>query len=270
MVPHPTPAARLVRVALILTAAAALTALAVARLLTPRIAVPVPGEKIACLVDAGDPFDTLLSCGRKVYSQYDEELIIRHFFRDRRNGTFADVGAAHYRDNSTTYYLEHHLGWHGVAVDAIAKYGPDYLTYRPGTRFFSYLVTDHSGTMDPFFELKTKFLMSTASKEWAERFGRDDYDTVRRPTITLNDLLAEAGLTHIDFLSMDIETGEPAALAGFDIRRYRPELVCVEVTDGVRDRVRAYFAVNGYERIRRYEPYDSLNWYFHPAPDSAR
>jgi hypothetical protein len=254
-------------VGLLGAAPTALVPVCAARLLTPPIATPASWEKTVCPPGTGDSPDTILLCGKKLYSEYDEELLIRHFFRDRRDGTFVDVGAAHYKDGSTTYYLEHHLGWSGVAVDAIAAYGGDYSTYRPRTRFVSFLVTDHSGTLEPFFELKTKYLMSTQSKEWAERFGRDDYQTVLKPTITLNDLLAKTGVKKIDFLSMDIETGEPAALAGFDIERYRPELVCLEVTEGVRDRVAAYFAAHSYQRIVRYDAYDRINWYFEPKRD---
>jgi len=257
------PRAGLLHVTLVLMAGCALTTTVAAWRLTPSIA-PSSWEQTICRADAGDSLDALLVCGKKLYSQYDEELIIRHFFRDRRGGTFVDVGAAHYRDGSTTYYLERHLGWRGVAIDAMAEYGPDYEVYRPRTHFLSYLVTDHSGTMDTFFVLKTKYLMSTTSKDWAERFGRDDYETVLRPSVTLNDLLQREGLTKIDFLSMDIETGEPAALDGFDIERYRPDLVCIEVTDGVRDRVAAYFAAHTYERITRYDGYDGVNWYFEP------
>jgi len=260
----PLRASLLFRIAVITAGAMGLIAIAVARLATPRVASPGSWEKVVCPADAADSLDALLLCGKKLYSQYDEELIIRQYFHDRHGGIFVDVGAAHYKNNSTTYYLEHHLGWSGVAVDALAEYGPDYATYRPRTHFFSYLVTDHSGATEPFFKLKTMYLMSTQSHDWAERFGRDDYETVLIPTITLNDLLAKAGLTQIDFLSMDIETGEPAALAGFDIDRYRPELVCLEVTEGVRDRVSEYFAKHHYERIARYAPYDAINWYFEP------
>ena len=65
---------------------------------------------------AGGDRDAILESGEKLYSQHDEELLIRHFFGDRRGGFFLDVGAGHYRRNSTTYYLEKHLGWSGVAV----------------------------------------------------------------------------------------------------------------------------------------------------------
>lgn len=242
---------------------------ALALVLRPRIAKPATWSSVACRAET-DPFEVLLKCGAKLYSQYDEELIIRHFFRDRRGGVFVDVGANHYERNSTTYYLEHHLGWSGVAIDALAEYGPDYKVYRPATRFFSYIVTDHSGTTETFYVLGNMHLMSTTSPEWAETYGRDDYETVRVQTTTLNDLLSKVGLTKVDFVSMDIESGEPAALAGFDVERYRPDLVCIEVSEGVRARVTAYFEAHAYERIARYDNFDTINWYFRPkAPATA-
>src|SRR5687768_7485564 len=50
-------------------------------------------------------------------SRHGEEWMIRDFFQDRRNGTFLDVGANHYKKENNTYYLETTLGWSGLAVD---------------------------------------------------------------------------------------------------------------------------------------------------------
>ena len=61
------------------------------------------------------------------------------------------------------------------------------------------------------------------------------------------------------------ERHEPEALAGFDIERYRPELVCIEAGRTTRARLLAYFNRHGYERIEGYLAHDSLNWYFRPA-----
>lgn len=65
-------------------------------------------------------------------------------------------------------------------------------------------------------------------------------------------------------MSMDIEGAEPDALKGFDIERFKPELVCIETgTDPVVDRqIADYFSEHNYERIDEYLPYDSVNWYF--------
>src|SRR5687767_15320182 len=54
------------------------------------------------------------------------------------------------------------------------------------------------------------------------------FPTRRSSDLTLTTILDEARITRIDYLSMDIEREEPKALAGFDITRFRPKLVCIE------------------------------------------
>lgn len=259
---------------------------------------------MACLAvtACGEPPVTsggLLRDGKSLYSQFDEELIIRDFFQDRRNGFFVDVGAYHWKDASTTYYLERHLGWSGIAIDAFEQYGVGYRKNRPRSRFFSYIVTDHSGTKETLYlagpmssvnedhvpgalailrdpeardalhdwdilderyasELRKALTDASAVKEVPRR-------EIEVETITLNELLDRNGVGKIDFLSMDIEGAEPKALAGFDIERFRPELVCIEMTVGIQEEISNYFEAHGYERIRAYAEYDAVNWYFRPA-----
>jgi hypothetical protein len=54
-----------------------------------------------------------------------EEWIIRDFFQDKRDGVFLDIGANHYKSTSNTYYLDQHLNWSGVAVDALQEFSAD-------------------------------------------------------------------------------------------------------------------------------------------------
>ena len=79
------------------------------------------------------------------------------------------------------------------------------------------------------------------------------------PTVTLTKLLDDNGVTSIDFLSMDIEGSEPAALAGFDIERFAPELVCIEMIPNPENRkkITEYFEAHGYQRIQRYIEHDA-------------
>jgi hypothetical protein len=83
-------------------------------------------------------------------------------------------------------------------------------------------------------------------------------------TITLDDLLVAERMTHIDFLSMDIELAEPEALAGFDVRRYAPALVCIEAHPEVRQRILDYFAAAGYVPVGKYLRLDEDNLWFMP------
>ena len=197
------------------------------------------------------------------YSQFAEEWIIRDFFKDRRDGFFLDVGANHYRDSSTTYYLEERLGWSGFAIEPLREFEADYKTHRPRTRFFAFFVSDVSDDVAKMYVLDKHTVVSSADKAFTERTGANPREIVV-PTITLNDLLAANAVEGIDFLSMDIELSEPKALAGFDVRRYRPQLVCIEAHPEVRQQILDYFAQNGYVIVGKYLPADEHNLYFMP------
>lgn len=239
---------------------------------------PAAAQKRSLLEVIGDeqararaaPGRTGILAEQKMYSLFDEELIIRDFFQDARGGFFVDVGCAWPIASNNTYYLEKHLGWRGIAVDALPDYGPMWLKQRPGTPFFNFIVTDHSGGLESFYRAGWAGL-SSLKKDRVMKGERVHQQEIKVPTITLNDLLARNGVERIDFLSMDIEEAEPLALAGFAIEKYRPALVCIEATTAVRERLLAYFAAHGYERLEKYLAHDLANWYFAPkAAGDAR
>ncbi|MBN1224713.1 MAG: class I SAM-dependent methyltransferase, partial [Candidatus Aminicenantes bacterium] len=51
------------------------------------------------------------------YSQGDEELFVRDYFKDAWDGVFVDIGGEPHRENSKTLFLERHLGWSGVIIE---------------------------------------------------------------------------------------------------------------------------------------------------------
>ena len=213
---------------------------------------------------------------QKRYSQHREEDIIRHFFKDEKNGVFVDVGASDYQKFNNTYYLEKNLNWSGVAIDALSQYADDYKKYRPKTKFFTYYVSNRSDGMQKFFKAKINEV-SSGVRQWMKavaprvmmNWKKDEempYEEIEVPRITLNKLLSENKIDKVDMVNMDIELSEPEALAGFDIKKYRPRLVCIETQAPVRKWIMNYFANNGYEPIAEYLPYDNANTYFRPKP----
>jgi FkbM family methyltransferase len=203
------------------------------------------------------------SYGPETNSENEEEWIIRDFFRDRTGGVFVDVGAAHHQVNSNTYFLEKSLGWSGLAIEPFTHFEAGYQAHRPKTKFLPFFVSDVSGTEARMYTYGENFLASSTDKKFVERFGKNPKEFMA-PTITMNDLLSAAKLESFDFLSMDIELSEPKALAGFDIRRFRPQLVCIEAHPEVRQQILDYFATNRYVVIGKYLRADDKNLYFTP------
>jgi hypothetical protein len=63
---------------------------------------------------------------------------------------------------------------------------------------------------------------------------------------------------------MDIELAEPAALAGFDIEKYHPALVCIELHKEVRQAILDYFTKHGYAILEKYRRLDPADAYLAP------
>ncbi len=201
--------------------------------------------------------DDILTNGEAEFSQGKEELVIRHFFDDRREGVFVDVGCYEPFRNSTTAYLEKKLGWSGVAVDAQPGLAARWKADRPRSTFVQYIVTDHSGTWESFY---LAMGLSSTNPDHVSHFVPNRKHQPKRitvPTITLTELLDKNGIDHIDLLSMDIEEGEPMALAGF----------CIEAGPTFPERraeILKYFSEHNYRRIEKYRKVDIVNTYFTP------
>jgi FkbM family methyltransferase len=213
------------------------------------------------LDDELKPF--LTKFGKPRFSSHEEELFVRDFFADKRDGVFVDVGASHYRDRSNTYYLETELGWSGVAIDPIADFAADYRAHRPRTQFFALFVSDRSDEQASL-HVGRNSLFSSADREFTHAFT-DVERTITARTMTLDDLLASISLAHVDFVSMDIELHEPQALSGFNIEKFKPELLCIEAHPQVRQQILNYFATRGYVLVAKYLRADPQNLWFTPA-----
>ena len=201
----------------------------------------------------------MAGCGPRTgsthWSSGPEEWIARDFFQDRRGGVFVDVGSADAREGSNTYHLEAQLGWSGIAVDALAEYGPTlYFTPSPKDAVTSDpLVGDHSDDRAVIYVANRRTTVSSVSRDFSTFYaGKDDVTARSVPTITLNDLLVKSGVTHVDFLSMDIELSEPMALAGFDLAKYKPALVTVEAHPPIRQLLIDHFVERGYTVVGKY------------------
>jgi len=198
-----------------------------------------------------------------------EEWAIRDFFHDERGGVFVDIGANHFQSENNTYYLETSLGWSGIAVDAQAEFAEGYRLHRPRTKFFASFISDVSGQKEELYVPRDNSLVASSNARFTEHelSALSRLTTSKRTieTLSLNDLLDREHVRHVDFVSIDIELAEPKALAGFDIARFQPRLVCIEAHPDVRQQILDYFARHRYVVVGRYLRADPANLYFAPA-----
>jgi hypothetical protein len=203
--------------------------------------------------------------GDPQYSRHAEELVIRDFFQERKNGFFVDIGASDYKQENNTYYLEKHLGWRGVAVDAQANFAVGYERDRPATTFVAAFVGNRDDETVPFFIVHSDpFNRQSTGNQKSALENKHDHSKINVVSIKINTLLDKLDIEKIDFLSMDIELSEPKALAGFDINRFKPELVCIEAHQPIWYQLQTYFAEHDYHLLGQYTRVDGRNWYFAP------
>jgi hypothetical protein len=61
------------------------------------------------------------------------------------------IGCAWRIRSSTTYYPEEKPNWSGIPVDANPGNAPAWKEKWPNSKFFAYLISDHSGTSEKFY-----------------------------------------------------------------------------------------------------------------------
>ena len=200
-----------------------------------------------------------------------EEWAIRDFFHDERGGVFVDIGANHFQSENNTYYLETSLGWSGIAVDAQSEFADGYRLHRPRTKFFASFISDVSGQQEDLYVPRDNSLVASSNARFTahELSPESRLTTSKRSieTLSLNDLLDREHVRRVDFVSIDIELAEPKALAGFDIDRFQPRLVCIEAHRDVRQQILDYFARHRYVVLGKYLRADTANLYFAPVED---
>ena len=185
-----------------------------------------------------DGLDTRLEPGRATnttgevmqlsYAQNLEDYHLDLVFGDQQTGTYVDVGGGHpVADNvSFWFYLK---GWRGLIVEPQEALAAIYAHVRPRDHTVSCLAGRSEGEAE-FHVVDKLHGFSTTVREnaaGANQFGAD-FTTVRKPVRTLAALCAEAGLTRIDFLKIDVEGAEAETIAGMDFKRWRPRVVLVE------------------------------------------
>jgi len=166
-------------------------------------------------------------------AQYGEDVILAEMFGPGYEGVYAEVGAHDGLRNSNTYMFEQ-SGWTGVLVEPDPETARICAGNRPGSTvvqaaavspglpstvtFQRSELSDHSSlTLDRRHRKKLQTLTGDAATEQIEV-----------PAKTVTQILDEAGIDRIDFMTVDVEGHEQGVLEGFDMDRWRPAVIIVE------------------------------------------
>jgi FkbM family methyltransferase len=185
-------------------------------------------------------------------AQHGEDRWLEEYFRGSPPGFFVEVGAYDGVVLSNTYFLET-IGWKGLLVEPDPGKAACCRMNRPKARVFECAAVASDAMPEISFNVVDGGEVYSAAGELTEfqRKRLDDWGLkARRITVpgkTLDAMLTEAGAPGVDFVSIDVEGGEADILRGFNMTRWRPRVVMIEVNSLLRSReVRDVFRQHGY------------------------
>lgn len=187
-------------------------------------------------------------------SQAGQDLVVDQVMKQKRGGTFVDVGGYDGVTGSNTLFLESRRGWTGVLVEPV----PTQLSIAESARTCPCLgvaIASTEGEAD-FIEISEGYtqmsgLAETYDKDLLGKVRNDSRhkeNVLRVQTKTLSGILMESGLQHPDFVSLDIEGGEIACLQSFPFADHDVTLWSIENNTGTSE-IKKIMVGNGYDLI---------------------
>jgi len=165
------------------------------------------------------------------FTRYGLDLLLKHFFRNKKEGIYIDVGCFHPKLANNTYLL-YKKGWKGINIDVDSHTIEIFNYLRPRDYNKQIAISDKPGEVDLYF-YHDRSAINTLSKEMFDSRGGKSFDIRKVKSATLNYIIENSPFkdNKIDFLTIDVEGYEMNVLKGFDINKYRPDIIFLEFID---------------------------------------
>ncbi|CAE7781419.1 unnamed protein product [Symbiodinium sp. CCMP2592] len=159
-----------------------------------------------------------------------------------RPGVYVDLAAHDFRYISNTYFADHCLKFDGVCIEPNSDYHSELITKRRCAVVKTCIAEQKKDVtfvlQGPFggIESERKVLKKTATG------GKRTTMTCQ----TLSDVFKAHGMTHVDFMSLDVEGAELACLEGIDWNLVSIDTILVEGNDNSFQKVAELLTSQGY------------------------
>jgi hypothetical protein len=191
---------------------------------------------------------------RKSYSQMGEDLVIENnlnfFGLKAETLSYLDIGTNDPCDSNNTYKF-YERGGRGVLVEPDEMYWGRIDDKRPDDKLVKACVSDFDSEAADFYIMSAHSL-NTMIKATAEHacaqagYGNQKIEkVVKKPVVNVNRLIEDNFEKWPNLISIDTEGMDAMIVKAIDWKKYKSELVCVEVNEG-RDEIISTLLGHGY------------------------
>lgn len=176
-------------------------------------------------------------CADQYYSQFGQDkFVYEHFFLEKTEGIFIDIGAHDGISFSNTKFFEE-LGWTGICVEPI----PEVFNQLKSNRLCACIQACVGSKRGKGIFLRCRGyteMLSGLFNEYdprhlerikqEQRIYNGSLEKIEVDIYTLNDLLEQNGISYVDYLSVDTEGNELSILQSIDFSRFKIKVIDVE------------------------------------------
>lgn len=183
------------------------------------------------------------------------DQLLTHLFGHKRDGVFVEVGASNGIDCGICTPLAD-LGWKGLCIEPNKKSAYECLMNHQHNQNVKVL-NKAAGAEKKRVEVFGEGHGATVNSEYIEASKQISWSVPMRKTNEvvqdkLDDILTEEGYEpgKIDVMSIDVEGHETEVFKGFDLAKWKPKMLMVEMSDIHPDFQKFPDIVEGYKKLR--------------------
>lgn len=155
------------------------------------------------------------------YSQSKEDVILNDkYFKNKKHGVYIELGALDGVLYSNTKFFQDTLEWSGILIEPQLKEFQSLSKNRPNNYLFNELVSCKKEKLK--FNLPSDSHSAVAHIDYTvpnDNWFKDKFspeNTIYMTPMSLTDIIKNTGISHIDFLSLDVEGHELEVLQSWD------------------------------------------------------
>jgi len=192
---------------------------------------------------------------RDYYSQWGEDLFINEYFKNIQKGFYVDIGSYHPVMYSNTCLL-FNKGWRGMNVDLNQTSIDLFNIMRPRDFNVCAAISDREEERDLFFDhpfSPVNTIEETFYNKSNKKLAFRNFKKRKIKTKKFENIVKEiSDISKIDFLNIDCEGFDYFVLKGFNLEKYAPMLICIELYSSDGEKADRYDDVIGLLNKNRY------------------